>query len=85
MLLIIIFVLILQSFEQYLLDQGCGSLLKEERANNGLLDKSRKKLVNQAVQFTVSIFGNKPRKGSKELVAAAVVEIFPSLSIVTIK
>lgn len=71
-----------QSFEQFLYDNHNGNLLDEQNKSGGLMDKSRKKLVNVAVEFTVSIFGDKPNKTQKVMVANVVAAIFPTVTAV---
>lgn len=71
-----------QCFEQFLYDDNKGDLLGEQKENGGLVEKSRKRLINVAVKFAVSIFGDKPNKDQKEKVANVVAAIFPTLSTV---
>lgn len=71
-----------QCFEQFVYDDNKGDLLDEQKENGGLVEKSRKRLINVAVKFAVSIFGDKPNKNQKEKVANVVAALFPTVSTV---
>lgn len=72
-------ILCLQTLETFLRNKGGENLLEEYQTKKTLTDVSRRLLVNLAVTFLRSVYGNHPLKHEKISCAKSIVALFPSL------